>query len=109
MIEVLGVECTDEQIRAYSKRLIGHIFKILPMMEECSTTISEYVSSLGREVQGYAYAISTDDDITSLATSLLARLSYLANDSYSLSTCKKEVFKCINIVKEIEEHLLKEV
>lgn len=109
MIEILGVECTDEQIRAYNKRLIGHIFKILPMTEEASATIPEYVSSLGREIAGYGYAISSDEDVAVLVASLLARLSFLANDTYGISTCRKEVFKCINIVKELEEHLLKEV
>lgn len=82
--------------------LIGAVFKILPMKEESSPTLKEYIGSLLRELIGMNDLVAKvryDADFMTL----LSCLEYLAKEEYTTDVCKQQVFRCINLVKKLDK------
>lgn len=96
----------------YLESTINSVFKILPLYEEKSVGIKTYVDSLLFELYGLEKNI--DIDISSEYISLLSTLESIKTEldcnEDKKSVIKREVFKCINIIKnmtaKIEDGLL---
>lgn len=88
----------------YLKLLTDKIYKILPLFEEENEGLFSYVQSLIYELNGTLWAI---EELQKNAEyiSLIATLESLSNDSIAFDNdhyiIKREVFKCIDIVKKM--------
>ena len=95
-------------IRKYLGYLIDKTFKILPMHEEQSPTLQDYIESYIVEIIGDKRIIPVFDADPRIIT-FLGTLSYLATEEYDHKVCKREVFKCIGIITNIRDRYFIEV
>lgn len=82
--------------------LINKTFKILPLKESETDTLKSYIDSFLAELIGNAELVDILKEEPSFM-SVLTTMSYLANNTYDVGFCKKEVFKCIHLLKDIRE------
>lgn len=91
----------------YLKGTVNGVYKILPLFEEKNIGIDTYVDSLLFTLYKLDTAVKIDqshDYITVLAT-LEAVKDEIAKVTANHSVVKREVFKCINIVKNMIDKL----
>ena len=100
MIEVKYGVIPKESINRYFKFLIDKTYKILPLKEENSETLNEYLDSYLCELIGNKDLVPILVNEPKFIT-VLNTLEYLISEEYSVKTCKREVFKCIHILEEI--------
>lgn len=107
MIKVKYGEIPRQNFCNYFKYLIGKTYKILPLKEACCDTLPKYLESYQRELIGnqglFELLVGEPMFITVLNT-----IQYLILEDYSTEICKKEVFKCIRIIKALNEKYFKE-
>ena len=96
-------EISARAMRNYFDSLISKTFKILPMKEESSHTLTSYINSYLVEMVGNKSLNPCMFEDNPQLISLLATISYLANEDYDVKTCKMEVFKCIKILEEVRD------
>lgn len=93
----------DKRLIIYFDSLINSIFKILPLYEENNVGIKTYVESLLFELKGLENVIDMEDSSEYL--SLLSTLDSIKNEvereDSEKKVIKREVFKCISIVKNL--------
>lgn len=87
----------------YMDALVGRIFKILPLWEEGSETVGEYLKSLQLELVGlYNFEPDIHDD--ELFLSIIATLQYLIDHPECVvGTVKREVFRTIKVCNGIRD------
>ena len=107
MIEVKYGLLPKENFCRYFEFLINKTYKILPLKEEKSDTLKSYLESYQRELIGNMDLIPLLVDEPKFIT-LLNTLQFLISEEYSDKVCKREVFKCIRILEEINEKYFKE-
>ena len=107
MIEVEYGVIPKESFCRYFNFLINKTYKILPMKEENSITLKSYLESYLRELIGNKALINTLIDEPKFI-SILNSLEYLISEDYSNDVCKKEVFKCIHMLEEINKKYFQE-
>ena len=100
MIEVKYGVIPKESFHRYFKFLIDKTYKILPLKEENSETLNEYLESYLCELIGNKDLVPILVNEPKFIT-VLNTLEYLISEEYSVKTCKREVFKCIHILEEI--------
>lgn len=107
MIDVKYGLLPKENFCNYFNFLINKTYKILPLKEEKSDTLKSYLESYQRELIGnmdlVPMLVKEPKFITVLNT-----IQYLISEEYSDKVCKREVFKCIRILEEINEKYFKE-
>lgn len=106
MIEVKYGLIPKESFCNYFKFLINKTYKILPLKEEKSETLKSYLESLLRELLGNKELVSVLVDEPRFIT-VLNTMQYLISQEYTVKVCKKEVFKCICILEEINSKYFK--
>lgn len=102
MIEVKYGLIPKENFCNYFKFLINKTYKILPLKEENSKTLQSYLESYLRELIGNKELVSILVDEPKFI-SIMNILQFLISEEYSVKVCKKEVFKCIQILEEINK------
>lgn len=107
MIEIKYGEIPKESFCRYFNFLINKTYKILPMKEENSLTLQSYLESYLRELIGNKTLINALIDEPKFI-SILNSMEYLISEEYSVDTCKKEVFKCIHMLEEINKKYFQE-
>ena len=108
MIEVKYGMLPKENFCRYFEFLINKTYKILPLKEEKSDTLKSYLESFQRELIGNMDLVSVLVDEPRFV-SVLNTMQFLISEEYSDKICKKEVFKCIRILEEINNKYFKEV
>lgn len=106
MIHVKYGVLPKENFCKYFEFLINKTYKILPLKEEGSKTLNAYLESYLCELIGNKELITVLVDEPKFIT-LLNTMQYLISEEYSAKVCKKEVFKCIRILEEINEKYFK--
>lgn len=91
-----------DNIRKYFDYLINKTYKILPLKEEGVDTLNSYLESFLNELLGNQKLITFLGQEPKYMT-FLNTIEYLATEDYSIAVCKKEVFKCIHILKDINK------
>lgn len=87
----------------YLKKLIDKFIKIIPLKEEKSDTVDAYIESLVSELTGMhdlMYALNLNPQIMTLISTLYALL--LEDNNY-----RSEIFKCIQVIKNLESEYRK--
>ena len=107
MIEVKYGMLPKEYFCRYFEFLINKTYKILPLKEERSNTLKSYLESYLRELIGNKELIPLLINEPKFIT-VLNTLQFLISEEYSNRVCKKEVFKCIRILEEINNKYFKE-
>lgn len=108
MIEVKYGLIPEENFCKYFEFLISKTYKILPLKEENSSTLKSYLESYLRELIGNQSLISVLVNEPRFVT-VLNTMQFLSTEDYSVEVCKKEVFKCIHILEDINKKYFKEV
>mgnify|MGYP001367760492 FL=1 len=96
-----------EKLLVYLDTLINSVFKILPLYEENNIGVETYVESLLFELYGVEKVIdigSSYEYIVLLSTLESVR-SEVAKKGSEKKVIKREVFKCISIVKNISNKI----
>lgn len=87
----------------YMGALVDRIFKILPLCEEESETVCDYMRSLQRELVGL-YNFEPDLYGDEMFLSIIATLQYLIdNPTCKIGTVKCEVFRMIKVCNSIRD------
>ena len=107
MIEVKYGLLPKENFCRYFEFLINKTYKILPLKEEKSDTLKSYLESYQRELIGNMDLVPLLVDEPKFIT-VLNTMQFLISEEYSDKICKREVFKCIRILEEINEKYFKE-
>ena len=96
----------NKSLPLYLEGLINDVFKILPLYEEESFTLPQYIDSLIYELQGFQELfdqIGTSPEFVSM----ISILERVAEDSIAFgqdkAIIKREVFKAISLIKKIQE------
>jgi hypothetical protein len=101
MIKV-NYELLDEKcFNNYLDYLISSFFKILPISENESDTLKEYLESLLIELSGN---ISLIEKIKydGQFLSLLGTIQYFIDNNCTHKIYKREIFKCISILEKLQ-------
>jgi hypothetical protein len=89
---------SEIQLDAYFVKLIGRLFKIIPMNEEKVSTLDVYVGSLMREILGNSKVFLGEELFSVCGT--LNGLDYEAHKSL-----KSDVFKAIELIDKARERV----
>ena len=108
MIEVKYGMLPKENFCRYFEFLINKTYKILPLKEEKSETLKSYLESFQRELIGNMDLVNILVDEPKFIT-VLNTMQFLISEEYSDKICKREVFKCIRILEDINNRYFKEV
>lgn len=103
MIETLGAPMDARVLTNYLDRLVGKVYKILPLWEEREPTLVTYMEELLRELSGcHSFIVAIQYD--SLFLSLLSTLQYLIDNPCSdVSDVRRMVFGAITHCKRLQE------
>lgn len=80
--------------------MVGKIFKILPLKEENNVGFNDYVDSILVQLIG---ATNTFDELSNNQNFLMIIniIQYINNNECSIKQCKREIFKCLEIIQKI--------
>lgn len=106
MIDVKYGLIPKESFCRYFEFLINKTYKILPLKEEKSDTLKSYLESYLRELIGNKELVEILVDEPRFIT-VLNTMQFLISEEYADKTCRKEVFKCIHILEEINAKYFK--
>lgn len=93
----------DERLIIYLNSIVNSVFKILPLWEEKNIGVDVYVESLIFELNGLEEAIEIKHsyEYISLLSNLQSVKKEVLSEDSKKSIIKREVFKCINIIKNM--------
>lgn len=89
-----------EHVKIYLESLVNKVFKLLPLREQKSETLSLYHESLMFELTGFS-SVFINIGISSEYVSLISSLEGLLS-IHDLGAYRRKVFECINTVKRIK-------
>jgi hypothetical protein len=93
----------NEKLATYLELVVNGVFKILPLYEEGNVGIETYVESLLFELYGLEESVEIEHsyEYISLLSTLESVKKEIAKESSRKAVIKREVFKCINIIKNM--------
>lgn len=84
----------------FFKNIIGKIFKILPLKEENNIGFYDYVDSILIQLIG-AKSTFLELENNQDFLSVINIIQYIKNNKCSNKQCKREIFKCLNIIQKL--------
>jgi hypothetical protein len=93
----------NERLTTYLNTVINSVFKILPLYEEENVGLETYIESLLFELYGLDKVVDMEQSyeyVSLLSTLESVKMEVVKEDSKK-TTVKREVFKCINIIKNM--------
>lgn len=93
----------NQRLIIYLNSLVNSVFKILPLYEENNFGVSTYVESLLFELYGLESAIEMkySYEYISLLSNLESVKIEVSKGDSDKPIIKREIFKCINIIKNM--------
>ena len=93
----------NEKLVRYLNTVVNNVFKILPLYEEQNVGVNKYIESLLFELYGLEEAVSMEHsyEYISLLSTLESVKKEVAKPDSKKPVIKREVFKCINIIKNM--------
>jgi sulfur relay (sulfurtransferase) DsrF/TusC family protein len=93
----------NERLTTYLNTVINSVFKILPLYEEENVGLETYIESLLFELYGLDKVVGMEQsyEYVSLLSTLESVKIEVVNEESKKTTVKREVFKCINIIKNM--------
>lgn len=99
------INISSRMFANYLESLVDRTFKILPLHEEDNEGLFKYIQSLSHELRGLQGVISRLD-VDSDYIILLATFETLSEEILlygEMDSIKREIFKCISIIKRIRD------
>lgn len=92
-----------EKLVTYLNSVVNSVFKILPLYEESNVGIETYVESLLFELYGLDKVVDVKNsyEYISLLSTLESVKVEVTREESKKSVVKREIFKCINIIKNM--------
>jgi len=87
-------------IKEYVDRLIGKVFKLLPLREEGNDTLNKYHESLMYELTGFKELFEVITDKAEFVSLLASLESITKIDDFT--TFRSKVFECISMIKSLQ-------
>lgn len=98
-----GTEISREMVANRVDDLIGQFYKILPLKEHGSPTLTKYIKSLLREMLGMK-SLMEEWQQDARYLSLIGILEYyVKNPDSDVEEVRSDVFKAINVIKQLQE------
>lgn len=99
-----------ENLNIYLEGLVNRIFKILPLYEEKNDGVYGCLDSLIFELNGLEDIIPKGNasEYLSLLSTLISLQKEITKEDTEKKVIKREIFKCINITKNISDKIQKE-
>lgn len=93
----------NKKLSIYLNSVVNSVFKILPLYEEQNEGVTTYVESLIFELDGLQDIIMIEHsyEYISLLSTLSSVKKELEKENNRKPIIKREVFKCINIIKNM--------
>lgn len=93
----------NKRLVIYLNSVINSVFKILPLYEERNVGLETYVESLLFELYGLdkVVVMGQSYEYVSLLSTLESIKLEVVKDGSKKATVKREIFKCINIIKNM--------
>lgn len=87
----------------YLESVVSSVFKILPLYEEKNSGLSKYIESLVFELDSFqdTFYVEESPEYGSLMNTLRSLKKEVDKEDSKKSTVKREVFKCINVIKNL--------
>ena len=86
----------------FLKKIKNDIFKILPLKEESNSGLSDYIDSVSVQLNGAIHTYPFLSEDTDYLT-VINVINYLKNNDFSTKQCKREVFKCLDVLTKIAD------
>lgn len=93
----------NSKIIVYLESLVNSVFKILPLYEESNVGVETYIESLLFDLDSYEDVIEAEhgaEYISLMLTLTSLKKEVIKNDGKKVIV-KREVFKCINVIKNM--------
>jgi hypothetical protein len=92
-----------DRLLTYLNSVINSVFKVLPLYEEENVGLETYIESLLFELYGLDKVVSLEQsaEYISLLSTLESIKYEIAKSDSKKSTVKREIFKCINVIKNM--------
>ncbi|MFS0905802.1 hypothetical protein AB3N02_22525 [Priestia aryabhattai] len=90
-------------IKDFLDKLVGDVFKILPLYEENNVGLEIYIDSILFELNSYEEVVQANHsaEYVSLMLTLTSLKKEVSKSASEKKVIKREVFKCINIIKNM--------
>jgi hypothetical protein len=94
---------SNNKLAIYLNSIINSVFKILPLYEEQNEGVKTYIESLIFELDGLQEVVSIEHsyEYISLLSTLSSVKKEIKREDSKKTIIKREVFKCINIIKNM--------
>lgn len=90
-------------VKNYLSSLINRFFKILPIRESEEESLPTYIISLQEELLGFRELVEFIKSDPSYVTLVSILQFFIDNPSCSVTDVKREVFKAIHIIKNLQK------
>lgn len=84
----------------FLNNMVGKIFKILPLKEENNLGFNDYVDSILVQLVGATKTFEELENNQDFLT-VINIIQYINNNKCSNKQCKREVFKCLDIIQKM--------
>ena len=84
----------------FLNNMVGKIFKILPLKEENNLGFNDYVDSILVQLVGATKTFEELENNQDFLT-VINIIQYINNNECSNKQCKREVFKCLDIIQKM--------
>ncbi|UGO46279.1 hypothetical protein PQE74_gp196 [Bacillus phage vB_BanS_Chewbecca] len=93
----------NSKLIVYLNSVVNSVFKILPLFEEKNIGVDTYIESLLFELYGLNEAVNVEHsyEYISLLSTLESVRTEIGKEISRKATVKREIFKCINIIKNM--------
>jgi hypothetical protein len=93
----------NDKLIVYLNTIVNSVFKILPLFEEQNIGVKTYLESLLFELYGLEEVVEIEHsyEYISLLSTLESVKKEVSNEESKKAVVKREVFKCINIIKNM--------
>jgi hypothetical protein len=93
----------NQKLTVYLNSLVNSVFKILPLWEEQNVGIVTYIESLLFELDGLQDVVDLEHsaEYVSLMSNLASVRKEVTKQDSKKPVVKREIFKCINIIKNM--------
>jgi len=93
----------NQKLVVYLNSVVNSVFKILPLYEEQNVGVKTYIESLLFEFYGLEEAIAIEHsyEYISLLSTLESVKKEVSKENSRKPVVKREIFKCINIIKNM--------
>lgn len=92
----------------YLSRLVDKLFKIIPLKETHSNTVTVYIEDLIYEITGNN-SLFTDSNYNPKILDIICILESVKNTNMTHSEYRRAIFKCITIANQLNDYIKSEV